>query len=356
MRQLLLLTVILLTACGPSLEEKQNIAAVTCSIMGETRNMDAAVRVREINDAREKIGGEPFLGGDDAIQESIKWGLCKELVLNDSEYVNKLKQKEDIERKKSEEIERKKSKEIDRKHKEHMKRKARESAPKIVIIGGDNMKRSGMPILINNKVTILDLAVGDDSLFSYFNNNLRLRYECEKVQDSQCELYKTKWGKSVSLENRGSIKIKVDSIEPGFDENGMRYVNLKINSESVTALYDSTRSMLGRRVGIIFEQSVDEQLPRFSREEIVIVFAVLQGPLSNTIRIPGYLNGVGSEKIDSLQVWGETIVIETGLKAPIQQVNKVIDWIKNDFDVVIREELTDEEAIKKRDFILDIIN
>ena len=83
MRQLLLLTVILLTACGPSLEEKQNIAAVTCSIMGETRNMDAAVRVREINDAREKIGGEPFLGGDDAIQEAFEWRLCQELVLNE---------------------------------------------------------------------------------------------------------------------------------------------------------------------------------------------------------------------------------------------------------------------------------
>ena len=57
----------LLTSCGPSQEEKQRIAAVTCSIMGETRNMDAAVRVEKMNEAREKIGAEPFLSGDDAI-------------------------------------------------------------------------------------------------------------------------------------------------------------------------------------------------------------------------------------------------------------------------------------------------
>jgi mono/diheme cytochrome c family protein len=84
MKRLLLLTAIFITACGPSQEEKTNISAVTCSIMAETRNMDGAVRVREINNAREKIGGEPFLGGDDAIQEAFAWGLCQELVLNEN--------------------------------------------------------------------------------------------------------------------------------------------------------------------------------------------------------------------------------------------------------------------------------
>ena len=102
---LIILSLVVLASCGPSAEEKRQvemeqqrieqeaseklaqekanrIAAVTCSIMGETRNMDAAVRVREMNDAREKIGGEPFLGGDVAIQEAFEWGLCQELVLN----------------------------------------------------------------------------------------------------------------------------------------------------------------------------------------------------------------------------------------------------------------------------------
>ena len=81
---LIILSFVILASCGVSQKEKENVAAVTCSIMGETRNMDAAVRVREMNDAREKIGGEPFLDGDDAIQEAFEYGLCQELVLDDS--------------------------------------------------------------------------------------------------------------------------------------------------------------------------------------------------------------------------------------------------------------------------------
>jgi hypothetical protein len=53
-------------------EKAIRIAAVTCSIMSETRNMDAAIRVEKMNDAREKIGGEPFLRGDDAIKEAFE--------------------------------------------------------------------------------------------------------------------------------------------------------------------------------------------------------------------------------------------------------------------------------------------
>ena len=108
MKYIFIITIsLILASCGPSAEEKRKvemerqrveqeaneklaeekanrISAVTCSIMGETRNMDAAVRVREINDAREKIGGEPFLGGDDAIKEAFEYGLCLRLVLNEN--------------------------------------------------------------------------------------------------------------------------------------------------------------------------------------------------------------------------------------------------------------------------------
>jgi hypothetical protein len=103
---LIILSLVLLASCGPSAEEKRQvemeqqrieqaaseklaqekairIAAVTCSIMSETGDMDAAIRVREMNDAREKIGGEPFLEGDSAIQEAFEYGLCQELVLNE---------------------------------------------------------------------------------------------------------------------------------------------------------------------------------------------------------------------------------------------------------------------------------
>jgi hypothetical protein len=60
---------LLLAGCEMSQEEKNSVAAITCSVMSETRNMDGAVRVRDMNDAREKIGGEPFLRGDDAIKK-----------------------------------------------------------------------------------------------------------------------------------------------------------------------------------------------------------------------------------------------------------------------------------------------
>lgn len=72
--------ILFLAGCGVSDDDKQRVAALTCSIMGETRNMDSAVRVKEINAAREKIGEEPFLGGDEVIKESFENGLCETLV------------------------------------------------------------------------------------------------------------------------------------------------------------------------------------------------------------------------------------------------------------------------------------
>ncbi|MDB9868900.1 hypothetical protein OAD22_09870 [Pseudomonadales bacterium] len=85
-KALIILSLTFLASCGPSAEEKKNIAAVTCSIMNETGNMDGAIRVREMNDAREKIGGEPFLQGDSAIKEAFGYGLCEELVLHVENY------------------------------------------------------------------------------------------------------------------------------------------------------------------------------------------------------------------------------------------------------------------------------
>ena len=89
MKRLLLLTAIFLSACGPSNQEKEEIAIITCNIMGESRNMDGVVRIKEINAAREQIGEDRFLGSDDDIRNSVKYGLCNELVLNDSQYSEK---------------------------------------------------------------------------------------------------------------------------------------------------------------------------------------------------------------------------------------------------------------------------
>ena len=84
------ITILTLVGCDEPIimsdEEKQEIANVTCSILQETRGMDAAVRVEKVNDARKSIGEEPFLDGDKEIMWSLWWGLCPELVLNDPDY------------------------------------------------------------------------------------------------------------------------------------------------------------------------------------------------------------------------------------------------------------------------------
>ena len=94
-----------LIACGPSQDEKEKIAAVSCAVMEETRNMDGAIRVREMNAAREKIGGEPFLRGDDAIKEAFEYGLCEELVLGGAIYDESLFRETEIERITTEKLE-----------------------------------------------------------------------------------------------------------------------------------------------------------------------------------------------------------------------------------------------------------
>ena len=86
-------TLVLLSGCGPTPKEKEEIASITCNIMGNTRNMDSAVRIREINAAREKIGEEPFLSSDKKIKKAFEAGLCQELVLNDPEYDEKLSER-----------------------------------------------------------------------------------------------------------------------------------------------------------------------------------------------------------------------------------------------------------------------
>jgi len=74
-----------LTGCWMSEERKQEIASVTCSIINETRNMDSAIRVEKINDAREELNARPYLDGDDKIRLAVGLGQCKNLVLGTEE-------------------------------------------------------------------------------------------------------------------------------------------------------------------------------------------------------------------------------------------------------------------------------
>lgn len=40
-----------IVGCGPSSDEKERIAAVTCSIIKETKNFESSVRVEKLNEA-----------------------------------------------------------------------------------------------------------------------------------------------------------------------------------------------------------------------------------------------------------------------------------------------------------------
>ncbi len=74
-----------------------NIAAVSCSIMAETRVMDAALRVKELNEARVEIGEPPFVDGDEEIKRSFRYDLCEALVRNDPDYSNMIAKKQELE-------------------------------------------------------------------------------------------------------------------------------------------------------------------------------------------------------------------------------------------------------------------
>lgn len=75
-----------LAGCGMSAEEKTNIAAATCSLLSEYSDSDGVARIKEINSAREKLKQPLFLGSGEDIQDALEYGLCADLILNDSEY------------------------------------------------------------------------------------------------------------------------------------------------------------------------------------------------------------------------------------------------------------------------------
>ena len=81
---------IIITSCSNenlSKKDKAEIAIITCNIMAETKQINSAQVIKELNTAREKIGQDRFLGNSKDIATSFELNLCTKLVLNsDSEY------------------------------------------------------------------------------------------------------------------------------------------------------------------------------------------------------------------------------------------------------------------------------
>jgi hypothetical protein len=95
MKKLLALLLLFgIVGCGPSAEEKERIASVTCSIIKETKNFESSIRVEKMNEAREKIKLPPYLDGDEEIKRSINFNTCELLVKNDKSYLEKTNQLE----------------------------------------------------------------------------------------------------------------------------------------------------------------------------------------------------------------------------------------------------------------------
>lgn len=86
----------LVFGCGTSEKDKTEISQITCNVIEATRNMDAAQRIKEVSAAREQMGQKRFLGADEDIRESVRLGICINLVRNDENYAELLNRKRKI--------------------------------------------------------------------------------------------------------------------------------------------------------------------------------------------------------------------------------------------------------------------
>ena len=75
-----------LTACGLTESDKANIAKATCSTIAETRNMDGAMRLQLVNEARSDLGEELYTDDDERLIGLYQRGHCTDLILNNEEY------------------------------------------------------------------------------------------------------------------------------------------------------------------------------------------------------------------------------------------------------------------------------
>ncbi|MDA8828055.1 hypothetical protein N9N82_11935 [Luminiphilus sp.] len=75
-----------LTACGLTESDKTNIAKATCSTIAETRNLDGAMRLQLVNEARLDLGEKLYTDDDERLIGLYQRGHCTDLTLNNEEY------------------------------------------------------------------------------------------------------------------------------------------------------------------------------------------------------------------------------------------------------------------------------
>jgi hypothetical protein len=194
MRNLILTVIpVILLSCGISDKERMEIATITCNILSESKNIDAVLRIQEVNKARELLGEERFLEKDTLIKEAFFYDLCKELVLNDSRFPELL----DLKRKEFEDLQDSITKNelkilegalviidsIEKNKLDELEKRRLEQKQKIEIIKQEKItsknewKKSVLELLKNyspSRVTNLKYSLG--------NENLTFDYPCSDIK------------------------------------------------------------------------------------------------------------------------------------------------------------------------------
>ena len=238
------LSVFLLFGCGPSPEEiaeqerlaeearveqerlemeakfaeqkrRNDIATITCNVMAESRNMDAAIRIKEINLTRESLGEDLYLGTDEGIKESFKYGLCKELVLNDPDYNSKLlSNMKIIAEKLEQDLERKRVAEAKKREKERIaaEKKAIE-VKKNIPIWSENFKKVLNDYPIEATLTKAEFKFGKNS-FGGEIETIKYFHTCKNLKGLGFDIV------FVFKNNLGEMRIKEGNRHTRSNSNG----------------------------------------------------------------------------------------------------------------------------------------
>lgn len=80
---------VLLASCDGSLmsqSERDAIAELACTELRATYEDQSLQRLRIVNAAREKLGGDVFLGDDDDIERYLRWETCEQFLADSDDY------------------------------------------------------------------------------------------------------------------------------------------------------------------------------------------------------------------------------------------------------------------------------
>lgn len=211
MRALALILPLAIVACGPSQEKIQEVSTITCNIIGETRNMDAAQRIKEINSARESLGLKAFLGRDDEILEAFKWGACEKLVSDSghSEKIASLKKQGEEWLKKNFKIK---------------KIAAGGTTSSLADFGFITIEHSCLPAFIRTELFRVNATIGSASL--------DLEYGADNANGGcNSSHMTTEWGKSFILQN-ATEEIGVNRDAEPYTKYKISYLSFQKNKDS----------------------------------------------------------------------------------------------------------------------------